>query len=165
MPNIDDTKVDIIKIGKICIFLFLIFFVVALLFPEIFGAKAVIDLAVAAILIIGLIAIVAFVTNKLISGIEYKEIEFKKSGEKLPPMIFYLSLILGIICIALATRGLLAGEFTIPQRYTSRGILVTRDVNTGTYWLAIIAFGFAGVVLIIYPIVNKIKCRSVNKDT
>ncbi len=165
MLKIDEAKVDIKKIGKIFIFLFLIFSFVVFLFPEIFGTGVVIDLATAGILIILLITIVASVSNKLISNIESKKLDFNKSSRKLPAMIYYLSIMLGVICIAFSVNGFLSEELTMVQRYTSRGILITRDANPGSYWLAIIAFGFSGILLVMYPIINKIKCRRMNKDT
>lgn len=51
------------------------------------------------------------------------------------------------------------------QRYTSRGILITRDADAGAYWLAIFAFALSGGLLIIYPILNKVKYRRMNKDS
>jgi hypothetical protein len=165
MSNIDEAKVDIKKIGKIFIFLFLIFSFVVFLFPEIFETGIITDLVVAGVLVIFLITIIAFVSNRLVSSAEYKERNFKKSSRKLSPMIFYLSILLGIICIAFSVIGFLSGELTMAQRYTSRGILITRDVNTSAYWLAISAFSISGVLLIIYPIFNKIRYNRMNNDT
>lgn len=169
MNKIDEAKVDIKKIGKIFIFLIMTSTIIVFLSPEIFGPEVIVDLAIAGILIIILITIVVTISNKFISNIESKEIDVTKSNNKsswkLPPIIYYTSIVIGVICIVFSVNGFLSGELTMTQKYTSRGILVTRNANPGSYWLAVIAFGFSGVILIAYPIINKIKYKKTNRDT
>lgn len=168
MP-IEESQVDIKKIGKIAIFLILIFAFVVLLFPEIFGVEVVIELAAAGILFSIFVVLIASIPNKLNIKFESKEISVdklnKKTIWKVPPMIYYLAIVSGVICIAFSVNALLSGELTMVQRYTSRGILVSRDANQFAYWLAIIAFGFSGILLVVYPIINNIKYHMMNKNT